>query len=61
MRKISSITIVLILAFSSLSAQVFEGMRNSMFSDIKAHNTGDVITVLIVEQTKAEQNSQSEN
>ncbi len=61
MRKMSSITIVLILAFSSLSAQVFEGMRNSMFSDIKAHNIGDVITVIIVEQTKAEQNSKTEN
>lgn len=46
---------------SVLPAQIFDGVRNSMFADIKAHNVGDVITVIIVEQTKAEQNSSVEN
>mgnify|MGYP006277891755 CR=1 FL=1 len=35
--------------------------NNSLFSDIKAHNTGDVITVLIMEQANASRESQVES
>jgi len=61
MKKNLAIILAIILTVSNLSAQIFDGVRNSMFSDIKAHNIGDVITVIIVEQTKAEQNSKVEN
>ena len=54
------ITLILSL-FVTLNGQIFEGVTNSMFSDIKAHNIGDVITVIVVEQTKAAQNSSSQN
>lgn len=53
--------ILIIFSFVNLEAQIFEGVGNSMFADIKAHNIGDVITVIIVESTKAEQNSSSKN
>ena len=59
--KKTFIILAITFFFTNLSAQVFEGITNSMFTDIKAHSIGDVITVIIVEQTKSEQNSSSQN
>lgn len=61
MKKNFIIGILIFVSFNILQAQVFEGVRNSMFADIKAHSVGDVITVLVIEQTKSEQNSRTEN
>ncbi len=60
MKQLSVIFLILISS-ATLSAQAFQGTSNSMFSDIKAHSVGDVITVIVVEETKAEQDSRVES
>lgn len=59
MKKILYIGIILI-TISHLDAQTL-GNRQSLFSDIKAHNTGDVITVLVVEHANASRESKVES
>ena len=54
--------LLLISLFSgSLLAQNFNGAAYSLYSDIKAHKVGDIITVLIVESSNASRESKSSN
>ncbi len=57
MNRNIKILIMLSLFITILSSQTFQGVSNSIYSDLKAHTVGDVITVLVVEQTKASQDS----
>ncbi|MCF7885849.1 MAG: flagellar basal body L-ring protein FlgH [Candidatus Marinimicrobia bacterium] len=59
MKKILLISHLFILPFL-LQAQTL-GSNQSLFSDIKAHDTGDVITVLIIEQANASRESSVES
>ncbi len=47
------ITIIMIMSSSVLAGPFQEAKGRSMFTDIKAHRVGDVITVLIVEDARA--------
>jgi len=44
---------ILFLSAAAQAVQFNEAKNRSLFSDIKAHNIGDLITVLIVEDAKA--------
>jgi len=60
-RLIVILAILLLLPFSlKVSGQDF-GRSQSLFTDIKAHSVGDVLTVLIVEQNKASQQVESKS
>lgn len=47
------ISIIMIIASTSLAGSFQEAKSKSMFTDIKAHQVGDVLTVLVVEDARA--------
>jgi len=49
--------LLLLMTVTSLQAQGFAGPPLSLYSDVKAHAVGDVVTVLIVENAKASRES----
>jgi flagellar L-ring protein FlgH len=53
--------LALCLIAGSLMAQNFNGAAFSLYSDIKAHKVGDIITVLIVENSNASRESKRSN
>ena len=62
LRKLFFILLVLLLLpFGlKLKSQDF-GQAQSLFTDIKAHRVGDILTVLIYEQSSATQQVESKN
>jgi flagellar L-ring protein precursor FlgH len=56
MRKILTFLFILTFPILSFSQEEFSGVispKNSFYADVRAKNVGDLITVLIVEKTKA--------
>lgn len=53
---VAMLFLVVIIA-NNLMAQEFEFTSNSLYSDVKGHNVGDLITVLIVEDVNASRES----
>ncbi len=60
MNKLQYISIIFWFVLTNLLfGQLYNGVKHSMFSDIKANNVGDVITVLIIETADAKSESES--
>ncbi len=57
MKHIFLLLSAVILTGHSLTGQFFNDENRSIYSDIKAHNVGDVVTVLIVETANASRES----
>ncbi|MCK4689668.1 MAG: flagellar basal body L-ring protein FlgH, partial [Candidatus Marinimicrobia bacterium] len=57
MRQIFLLISIIILICHNLMGQFFYSENQSIYSDIKAHNVGDIITVLIVESANASRES----
>ncbi len=53
--------ILCLLLSVPLSAQFFIGENTSIFSDVKAHGIGDVLTVYVMESANATRESQMDN
>lgn len=51
----------LLFGYSALEAQFIQNNSNSLFSDFKAYMKGDAITVLIVENTRADNDATTSN
>jgi len=58
MRQIFLLISIIILICHNLMGQFFYSENQSIYSDIKAHNVGDIITVLIVESANASRESE---
>jgi len=59
MKNITKLFVVIVVfvavgAVSTLQAQWVENARRSLFSDVKAYTVGDALTILIVEDTRAD-------
>lgn len=61
MRRIFLLISTIVFISNSLSGQSFNSEYHSMYSDIKAHKVGDIITVLIVENANAINESKIDN
>jgi flagellar L-ring protein precursor FlgH len=59
MNSRSLLTVMMLLA-TPLAAQLTDMTGPSLYSDIKAHNVGDVVTILIVETANASRESRVE-
>ncbi len=57
MKNTISIVLICVLSICFLGAQTTGKSAQSFFSDLKAHQVGDVITVLVVEQANASRES----
>ncbi|MCK5520784.1 MAG: flagellar basal body L-ring protein FlgH [Candidatus Marinimicrobia bacterium] len=51
----------LLIIFTFSKAQFFISENNSIFSDIKAHNIGDVLTVYVMENANASRETEMDN
>jgi len=61
MRRIFLLISTVVFISNSLSGQSFNSEYHSMYSDIKAHKVGDIITILIVENANAINESKIDN
>lgn len=61
MRRIFLFISAIVFISNNLFGQSFYGKNHSMYSDIKAHKVGDIITVLIVENANAINESKINN
>ena len=52
---------IIFLTAISMNAQFVQNSSHSLFSDFKAFKTGDALTVLIVEDTKAGNSANTDN
>lgn len=57
MKFVCALFSVLLLPGYNFKAQVFDAANLSIYSDVKAHSVGDVVTVLIVETANASRES----